>query len=175
MTQEHSTAASKAEQFVLRPITAADDPYIAAIIRDNLRKYHLDIPGTAYFDPELDHLSTYYAADPEQRFYFILTDAAGSVVGGAGLAFSSEYPQCAELQKLYLCDRVKGQGLGIKLMQAVERKALELGYCRLYLETHTNLQAALCLYEKLGFRQVGFPKSTPHTTMNRFYLKDLAE
>ena len=41
-------------------ITEADDRTIAEIVRTNLEKYHLDIPGTAYFDPELDHLSEYY-------------------------------------------------------------------------------------------------------------------
>ena len=44
-------------KFIIRPITADDDAAIAAIIRDNLRAAHLDIPGTAYFDPELDHLA----------------------------------------------------------------------------------------------------------------------
>ena len=39
-------------------ITEDDDAAIAAIIRANLERYHLDIPGTAYFDPELDHLSS---------------------------------------------------------------------------------------------------------------------
>ncbi len=34
-----------------RKITAADDAAIAKIIRENLEKQHLDIPGTAYFDP----------------------------------------------------------------------------------------------------------------------------
>ena len=37
-------------------ITEDDDAAIAAIIRANLERYHLDILGTAYFDPELDPL-----------------------------------------------------------------------------------------------------------------------
>lgn len=31
----------------IRPITAADDPFIAKIIRTNFEQYHLTIPGTA--------------------------------------------------------------------------------------------------------------------------------
>lgn len=34
-----------------RRIEAADDKRIAEIIRMNLKKLHLDVPGTAYFDP----------------------------------------------------------------------------------------------------------------------------
>lgn len=41
----------------IRLITAADNSVIAEIIRTNLKKFNLDILGTAYFDPELDCLS----------------------------------------------------------------------------------------------------------------------
>ena len=46
----------------IRPILPEDDARLAQIIRQNLEKKHLNIPGTAYFDPELAHLSRYYAA-----------------------------------------------------------------------------------------------------------------
>ena len=46
-----------------RKIEAEDDEIIARIIRTNLENLHLDIPGTAYFDKQLDHLSAYYNAD----------------------------------------------------------------------------------------------------------------
>ena len=36
------------------------------IIRANLERFHLNIPGTVYFDPELDQLSAYYHAQPER-------------------------------------------------------------------------------------------------------------
>ena len=35
-----------------REITPADDGAIARIIRANLEQFHLNIPGTVYFDPE---------------------------------------------------------------------------------------------------------------------------
>ena len=43
-----------------RKTEPSDDRRIAEIIRSNLEEFHPDIPGTAYFDPELDHLSAYY-------------------------------------------------------------------------------------------------------------------
>lgn len=42
-----------------RKIKADDNEVLAGIIRANLEKLHLNIPGTAYFDPELDHMSAY--------------------------------------------------------------------------------------------------------------------
>ena len=47
-----------------RKIEAADDKRIAEIIRENLEKFYLNIPGTVYFDPELDQLSVYYNSNP---------------------------------------------------------------------------------------------------------------
>ena len=61
-------------------ITEDDDAAIAAIIRVNLERYHLDILGTAYFDPELDHLSSYYNSGTDERVYFILTDESCVVI-----------------------------------------------------------------------------------------------
>ena len=49
-----------------RRINADDDEVLAEIIRANLEKLRLNIPGTAYFDPELDHLSVYYNSDPKK-------------------------------------------------------------------------------------------------------------
>ena len=93
-----------------------------------------------------------------------------------GLSVASEFDGidgCAELQKLYLDDSAKGKGYGKELMQAAENWARSAGYEKLYLETHTNLSAALNLYEKMGFKQVEKPCKTQHNVMNRFYLKNL--
>ena len=158
---------------LIRPIVPADDAKIAQIIRSNLEKFHLDIPGTAYFDPELDRLSRYYGTAPDRRAYLVAADESGRVLGGAGLAEFSGLPRCAELQKLYLSDGAKGRGLGRRLMQAVEDRARALGYEQLYLETHTNLHTAIGLYEKLGFRRIDRLPGSPHSTMDRFYLKAL--
>ena len=155
-----------------RKIEAADDAEIARIIRSNLEKLGLNIPGTAYFDPELDHLSAYYHSRPDKCVYFIALEE-GQVIGGVGVAEFDGIEACAELQKLYLADAVKGKGYGKELMQIAEDWARAAGYRHLYLETHTNLSVALKLYEKAGYRQIEKPCSTQHGTMNRFYLKDL--
>lgn len=159
------------ETITIRPITPADDAAIARIIRDNLKAHHLDIPGTAYFDPELDCLSGFYRAKPDSRAYFIAANQNGIVIGGVGIAEFEGLPNCAELQKLYLCDGEKGKGYGKLLMQTAVEFARSAGYDWLYLETHTNLEAAIGLYEKMGFRRIEKPEAILHSTMNRFYRK----
>lgn len=156
-----------------RKIESSDDTRIAKIICSNLEKLHLNLPGTAYFDPELEHLSSYYNSEPDKRAYFIAFDENGQVFGGVGIAEFNGIADCAELQKLYLDDSVKGKGYGKDLMKIAEDWARSAGYKNLYLETHTNLSVALKLYEKTGFKRVEKPCATQHSTMNRFYLKKL--
>ena len=47
----------------IREITEADNAAVAALVRDNLEAVGLDIPGTAYFDEGLDHLSDFYGKE----------------------------------------------------------------------------------------------------------------
>lgn len=151
-----------------KPLIPEYDAALAEIIRGNLRKFHLDIPGTAYYDDALDHLSAYYRQSG--RAYFVLLEN-GVVVGGVGIAEFRD--DCCELQKLYLADTVKGRGLGYVLIRLIEEMARALGYRSVYLETHTNLAAAIHVYERSGYREIPRPEGVVHSTMNRFYLKQL--
>ena len=163
----------KPETRLFAPITAEDDAALAQIVRHNLETHDLALPGTAYYDEQLDHLSAYYLSDPAKRFYLVLRDGAGRTLGGVGVAELPFFERCGELQKLYLADESKGAGLGYELIARIEDKARELGYRRLYLETHSNLRAAIHVYEKSGYRLIPRPKEAVHGTMDRFYIKEL--
>ena len=143
---------------------------MAAIVRAALKAHGLDIPGTAYFDEALDHLSVYYDR-PGRAYYVLLED--GAVTGGVGLAQFEGLPGCCELQKLYLSPAAQGRGLGYRMIRFIEDRARALGYRQIYLETHTNLQAAIHEYERSGYRQIPRPAAVVHTTMDRFYIKEL--
>lgn len=154
-------------------LTPGYDLALAELIRLNLKKNHLDIPGTVYFDDNLNHLSDFYLADKDRRYYYVVTSDKDKLIGGIGLAEFEFFENCCELQKLYLADEVKGTGLSYKLMELIEDKARELGYKRMYLETHDKLAIAIHVYEKCGFNEIDKPAGVVHATMNRFFIKDL--
>ena len=157
----------------IRPITTADDAPLAEIIRASLRQHGLALPGTAYFDPELDHLSAFYDADT-RRAYFVAVDDAERVVGGCGIAEFSGATGIAELQKLYVSPEAQRHGLAHRLIATVEDFVRDAGYHRLYLETHHNLQAAVHLYRSLGWQTLDGPlPSSVHSTMDIFMSKRL--
>ena len=57
---------------MIRQIKGKDDSIIAGIIRKNLEAANLNVPGTVYFDKEIDYLSKVYVG-PESK-YFVYTD-----------------------------------------------------------------------------------------------------
>lgn len=152
------------------PIEPHQDAAMAAIVREALRAHGLDKPGTAYFDASLDRLSAFY--DRPGRAYYVLLDG-DTVAGGVGVAEFDDLPGGCELQKLYLAPPYRGRGLGSQMIRFIEDRARALGYGQIYLETHTALGAALRAYERCGYRSIPRPASVIHTTMDRFYLKDL--
>lgn len=159
--------------FRIRPITAADDATMAAIVRASLSEHGLALPGTAYFDPELDHLSTFYDSDA-RRAYFVAVDSTGHVVGGCGVAEFVGATNTAELQKLYVSPEAQGHRLGHRLIAEAEHFARKAGYERLYLETHHNLQTAARLYRALGWQELSDPlPGSLHSTMDIFMIKRL--
>ena len=102
---------------MFQPITPAEDAVMAGIIRQTLRAYRLDLPGTAYFDASLDGLSACYAA-PNSGYWVLHVD--GRPVGGGGFAAFSGFPDCCELQKLYLTEAARGLGFGAALLAYIE-------------------------------------------------------
>ncbi|MBR6270913.1 MAG: GNAT family N-acetyltransferase [Lachnospiraceae bacterium] len=154
-----------------REMTEADNDAVAALVRNNLKQFNLDIPGTAYYDEGLDHLSDYYGRDDCK--YYVIEDDNGEVIGGIGYDRFEPMQDTAELQKLYLADAAKGSGLGYELIDFIENRMREAGYKFSYLETHDNLRAAIHIYKKKGYEEIERPKEVVHSTMNRFFRKEL--
>lgn len=159
-------------EYKIREAEKADNAAVAGLIRNNLKSHGLDIPGTAYFDPHIAHFYEFYAGRPGCGYY-VLVDDADKVVGGIGFDTVDPENRVAELQKMYLDDTVKGQGLGYVLIRFVEERMKEWGIKVSYLETHSNLQAAIHVYEKMGYVRIPRPADVGHSTMDHFYRKEL--
>jgi len=102
-----------------------------------------------------------------------MTDEDGTVVGGAGFSKFDEYDNCVEMQKLYLSDEVKGRGYGKMLVKHIEEAARFMGFKKMYLETHSNLDVAMKLYSSMGFVEIPKPDFVKHGAMDHFYIKEL--
>jgi putative acetyltransferase len=139
----------------IRPILEADNTGIATIIRKILIEFGANKPGTVFFDPTTDNLFQLFSV-PDAAYYIAETD--GKIVGGSGVFPTPGLPTgCCELVKLYLVSEMRGQGMGLLLMEKCFQKAIDLGFTQMYLETMPELRTAIGLYEKAGFSFLSGP------------------
>lgn len=121
----------------IREIQAKDNAKIEKIIKQSLESFQLDIPGTAYFDPQLANLAEFYQRENKAK-YWVVVNHEDEVLGGVGIApFNTEKEIC-ELQKLYIAPVAQGLGLSKKLMETALNFAKE-HYTHCYLETSTKV------------------------------------
>lgn len=158
--------------WALRPIRAADDMAMAAIIRSLMPEFGACGEGFAINDPEVDWMTRAY--QPPRHAYFVL-ERAGPVLGGGGVApLAGADDATCELRKMYFLPQARGLGAGAAMMQRCLEAARGFGFARCYLETLTGMDAAMRLYERSGFRRIDAPLgATGHGGCNRFYLLDL--
>ena len=155
----------------IREIKVEDNLKVKEIIQQSLKSLGLAIPGTAYFDPQLNDLHQYYNNLKHASYWVV--EWEGEVVGGIGIAPFNEQDSVCELQKLYLSPKAQGLGFAKKLMETALSFAAK-HYKQCYLETQHDLKAACRLYEKYGFTLLNQPlPGSDHSAMDAWYLKDL--
>jgi putative acetyltransferase len=130
--------ARRQQGFVIRPITPADNPRIAAVVRAVSAEYGLTADkGYGVADPNLDFLHETYQG--ERSRYWVIEGPDGAILGGGGSAAGGGSGMC-ELQKMYFLPALRGLGLGRRLVLQALAEARALGYQRCYLETTAVLR-----------------------------------
>jgi len=157
---------------IIRPILKKDNKQIASVIRNVLIDFGVPKVGTAYADVTLD---TMFEAYQKHRAIYFVIELDGEILGGAGisqLAHSQE--NICELQKMYFSPKVRGLGLGSKMISLCLKQAKKFKFDKCYLETMTYMEAAQGLYKKNGFEYIDGPLgNTGHYSCPVHMLKDL--
>ena len=141
-----------------RKIRQDDNPFIANVIRKTLEEFGVARPGTVYTDPTTDALFELFNR-PKCVYWIAERDA--QIVGGCGIFPTEGLPEgYAELVKLYVASEYRNSGVGYALMKQSILSAEELGYTYLYLETLPELNKAITLYERMGFKKIAHALGT---------------
>lgn len=148
---------------IIRLATPADIPALATLAADAFRQTYRGL------DPDED-IESYVAkhfnhdelsrqlADPASTM--LLAAAPDQLLGYAQIK-RSEAPACVsgpaplELARLYLCLQAKGQGLGGRMMRAVQAEARRLNRQTLWLGVYDRNVHAVAFYQRFGFVTVG--------------------
>ena len=162
----------KTDLLEIRPIERADVPALLEIIADSRREYGIGDQGVPPLEPA-DH--ALYDNYQRQRALYFVAVLGGEVVGGAGVApLAGPDPLTCELQRMYLRADVRGRGIGDALLERCLAAARQFLYVRCYLETVTQMQAALEFYGRHGFRDLQAPLGrTGHEHNDRWLMRTL--
>ena len=86
---------------------------------------------------------------------YVLLSGNNEIVGFTVIL---ENPPDAEIQNLFICNELRGRGVGkILLKQAIQMMSAEVE--NLYLEVSEDNNIAIALYKSLGFEEIGVRKN----------------
>lgn len=137
-------------------LSASTDPETLATVRGLFQEYadslgvNLDFQG---FEEELATLPGDYAP-PRGALLLALVD--GAVAGCCALRplDNSDYPNAAEMKRLYVRKAFRGFGLGQQLAEGTLDAARRAGYACVLLDTLDDMESARALYANLGFEEI---------------------
>lgn len=135
-------------------ITAERPDTPDALLLINELQTHLE----SFYPPESRHGFSVERLIAEAVAFFVLrTDGRPAGCGGIKLV-GREY---GELKRMFVRPAFRGAGFGEMLVEHLAAHALANGVALLRLETGIHQQAAIRLYERLGFRRI--PPFGPYT------------
>ena len=155
-------------QIELRPPGSPEDvDALRTIFREYAQGLGIDL-CFQQFDEELAGLPGEYAP-PRGALLMALVD--GGLAGCCALRplDSSDYPNAAEMKRLYVRRAFRGLGLGRQLAEAALEAARVAGYASVVLDTLDDMESARALYEDLGF--VAIPPYYHNPIPGAHYLK----
>jgi ribosomal protein S18 acetylase RimI-like enzyme len=71
-------------------------------------------------------------------------------------------PGIGEIKRMWVSPQTRGLGVGRKLLEVLERSALERGMRALRLDTNASLSEALRLYQSAGYREIDRFNDNPY-------------
>lgn len=104
----------------------------------------------------------------DRRFLNVFLKSDGDLKGGI-LGYSAW--GSAHIEKLWVSDAIRGQGLGSPLLREAEDEAIRRSCTFVWLDTLNP--AAAALYERLGYELFGEIPQFTRGKARRFYMKSL--
>lgn len=125
---------------------------VRQIFQEYADSLHIDLEFQG-FESEIAELPGEYA---EPRGQILLARVDGAIAGCCALRplDDCDYPNAAEMKRLYVRKAFRGFGLGRQLAEAMLDVARRAGYDHVLLDTLDDMEAARALYVELGFESI---------------------
>jgi DNA-binding MarR family transcriptional regulator/predicted N-acetyltransferase YhbS len=168
-----SAALAEADRLLTAAVVRLDvvDPRTVearAVVRRYAAELHERFPGG--FDADME-VGAELDALTEPAGRFVLARVDGGAVGCGGVQVLDD--GAAEIKRMWVGPRVRGTGLGARLLRNLETHAADLGCTVVRLDTNSVLTAAVAMYRRAGYRPISRYNSNPYPDL--FFEKRLAD
>lgn len=148
---------SRLSECFIRDAVDADGPGLISLIGAVWSEYEgcvLDVEKE-----ERDLLGIATAFNKKRGSFWVALDESGAVVGCCGLAPAGpDHPARVELKKVYVAKRVRGTGLGARLLGWAEHRARQIGAAVVELWSDTRFLEGHRFYERSGYVRGSFTR-----------------
>jgi ribosomal protein S18 acetylase RimI-like enzyme len=147
---------------IYRRATPADHDVVVALVFDTLRSFGIE--------PEPDGIDAdvmRFGADGDPAIAEFVAELKGRVIGSVALRDRGD--GTGHVSKFFVDDRARGRGVGRKLLELAVGEARRRSLKALDLETRSQFEAAIHLYEATGWKR----GPDPRNACDRTYLLSL--
>ncbi len=137
-------------------LTQPTDPEALALVHELFLEYANSLGVNLEFQDFENELATLPGDYAEPRGALLLALVDGAVAGCCALRplDTSDYPNAAEMKRLYVRKAFRGFGLGQELAEGMLDAARRAGYACVLLDTLDEMESARALYASLGFEEI---------------------
>lgn len=139
---------NKYQDFTVRDWQKSDREAAAGVIRQVLEEYGLPWQPREADQDVIEVESAYLEVGGE----FWVVEKESQIVGTAAYQPIPRGQNAVEIRKMYLLPEVRGQGLGVYLLEQLEKAIACRNYQEIWIETATILKEAVRLYELNGYQ-----------------------
>jgi aldehyde dehydrogenase (NAD+) len=134
---------------VLAAATSTSSKEIQYFLNKERTRNRIDVSKATGIDADLKSIKDSY--DKAYGEFVVVKNATGEIVATAGLLRVGADE--GEIRKVFVSEAVSRMGLEKILVQHLLKKAEEIGYSSLSLETYAHLKDAINLYQTVGFEK----------------------
>lgn len=140
---------------IIRQIKPEDNADLAEMIRDVFIEFDAPKIGTVYSDPTTDNLFELFK---KEKSVLWVAEINNKALGCCGIYPTEGMDKSqVELVKYYVSSKIRGKGIGRKLIEKCIKSAQDFGYTLMYIETVDHFSKALSIYDKLDFKIIDKP------------------
>jgi putative acetyltransferase len=133
------------DKYMLRKSRTGEESILLDLIRTVLSDYGLEVRPQEV-DSDMADLEKHYFSN---RGWFGVIEFEGKIIGSYGIYKLND--STCELRKMYILPIHQGKGLGKLMLEDSIKRARDMGYREMHLESNRMLTKALDLYKKYGF------------------------